>query len=57
MSTINTLKGILKMKVQRLQRELQELQDGDSLLEHPKYTKLLTQISTLKETIDIIDTL
>ena len=57
MSTINTLKGILKMKVQRLQRELQELQDGDSLLEHPKYTKLLTQISTLNEVIDIIDTL
>jgi hypothetical protein len=57
MGKLNTLKGILKMKVQRLQRELQELQDGDSLLEHPKYTKLLTQISTLKETIDIIDTL
>ena len=57
MGKLNTLKGMLKMQIQRLQRELQELQDGDSLLEHPKYTKLLTQISTLKETIDIIDTL
>ena len=58
MGKLNTLKGMLKMQIQRLQRELQILHaDGPSSLEHPTYTKLLTQISTLKETIDIIDTL
>lgn len=56
MASINTLKGILKMKVQRLQRELELLHYEESM-EHSKYTKLETEISTLKEVIDIIDTL
>jgi hypothetical protein len=53
---MKVLKGILKMKVQRLQRELKLLNDSESM-EHSKYTKLETQISTLNEVIDIIDTL
>ena len=53
---MNTLKGMLKMKVQRLHRELERLH-ADGSMEHSKYTKLETQISTLNETIDIIDTL
>ena len=61
MSKINTLKGILKMKVQRLQRELELLSKyGIEHREHwviDKVIKLETEISTLKEVIDIIDTL
>lgn len=56
MGKLNTLKGILKMKVQRLHREL-ELLHYEGSMAHYKYVELETQISTLKETIDIIDTL
>ena len=57
MSNINTLKGILKMKVQRLQRELERLQSQDTIPLLTNLIKLETQISTLNEVIDIIDTL
>jgi hypothetical protein len=53
---MNELKGILKIQIQRLKRELERLQFEDSM-EHSKYVKLETQISTLNEVIDIIDTL
>jgi hypothetical protein len=56
MANLNTLKGMLKMKIQRLQRELERLH-ADGSMEHSKYTKLETEISTLNEVIDIIDTL
>jgi hypothetical protein len=44
------------MATNRLQRELERLQADDSM-EHSKLIKLETQISTLNEVIDIIDTL
>lgn len=53
---MKTLKGILLHKLERLEWELKLLNDSDSM-EHSKYTKLETQISTLNEVIDIIDTL
>ena len=53
---MNTLKGILKIQIQRLKRELERLQSEDSI-EHSKVIKLETQISTLNEVIDIIETL
>lgn len=57
MANLNTLKGILKMKVQRLQRELERLQSQDTIPLLTNLIKLETQISTLNEVIDIIDTL
>ena len=57
MGKLNTLKGILKMKVQRLQRELERLQYEDSKEHLITFVKLDTQISELNEVIDIIDTL
>ena len=57
MGKLNTLKGILKMKVQRLQRELELLQSQDTIPLLTNLIKLETQISTLNEVIDIIDTL
>jgi hypothetical protein len=56
MASMNTLKGMLKMQIQRLQRELERLH-ADGSMEHSKLIKLETQISTLNEVIDIIDTL
>ena len=56
MANLNTLKGMLKMSVQRLQRELERLHAEDSM-EHSKVIKLETKIDTLNEVIDIIDTL
>mgnify|MGYP003658221364 CR=1 FL=1 len=57
MGKLNTLKGILKMKVQRLHRELQRLQCEDNEEQLIMFVKLDTQISELNEVIDIIDTL
>lgn len=57
MGKLNTLKGILKMKVQRLHRELERLHSEDSKEQLILFVKLDTQISELNETIDIIDTL
>jgi hypothetical protein len=54
---MKTLKGILKMKVQRLQRELELLQSQDTIPLLTNLIKLETQISELNEVIDIIDTL
>jgi len=56
MGKLNTLKGMLKMQIQRLERELERLH-ADGSMAHYKYVELETKISTLKETIDIIDTL
>ena len=53
---MNTLKGMLKANIDKLEWELKLLNDSDSM-EHSKYTKLETKISTLNEVIDIIDTL
>jgi hypothetical protein len=57
MGKLNTLKGILKMKVQRLQRELERLQYEENKEHLITFVKLDTQISELNEVIDIIDTL
>lgn len=56
MGKLNTLKGILKMKIQRLQRELERLQ-SDDMIDVIEVNRFETQISTLNEVIDIIDTL
>jgi chaperonin cofactor prefoldin len=53
---MKVLKGILKIKLEKLEWELKLLNDSESM-EHSKYTKLETKISTLNEVIDIIDTL
>lgn len=53
---MNELKGILKIQIQRLKRELERLEFEESM-EHSKYVKLETQISSFQEVIDIIDTL
>jgi hypothetical protein len=53
---MNELKGILKIQIQRLKRELERLKFEESM-EHSKYVKLEAQISTLNEVINIIDTL
>lgn len=56
MKKLNTLKGMLKGSTMRLQRELERLQ-ADDIINVIEVNKLETKISTLKEVIDIIDTL